>query len=145
MFGNKTVKVNMNVLSNGIDTVVYTIDELLTSIIPVNLIDQKILTKSYTHELEQLLKINSLYELSRAIINLETKLSKLEKFVQVDLEIPNLSSFYLSLSPVFLQSIVEMNEMGSSESAEIHWLEAVRIAIEEELSVWQEKSLSFGH
>lgn len=145
MFGNKSVKVNMNVLSNGIDNVVYTIDELLTSIIPVNLIDQKILIRSYAHELEQLLKINSLYELSRSIINLETKLSKLEKFVQVDLEIPNLASFYLSLSPVFLQSIVEMNEMESNESAEIHWLEAVRIAIEEELSVWQEKSLSMGH
>jgi len=145
MFGNKSVKVNMNVLSNGIDNVTYSIEELSTAIIPYNLIDKKILTKSYTFELEELLKLSSLHMLAKAIINLENKLQKLEKLIQVDLEVPNLSSFYLSLSPVFLQSFIEMSELNDSENIESHCLEAVRIAIEEELSVWQEKSLSFDH
>jgi len=145
MFGSKSVKVNMNVLNTGIENVTYTVEELLTAIIPHNLIDHKVLTKSYVYELEELLKMNSLNKIARAIINLETKLTKLEKLIQVDLEVPNLSNFYLSLSPVFLQSFIEMNDLEDSENFQNHCLEAVKIAIEEELSVWQEKSLSLGH
>ena len=145
MFGNKSVKVNMNVLNNGIENVTYSIDELLSAIIPYNLIDMKILTKSYSFELEELLKMSSLNQLAKSIINLENKLTKLESVIQVDLEIPNLSSFYLSLSPVFLQSFIEMSELNDSQNLESHCLDAVRIALEEELSVWQEKSLSLGH
>mgnify|MGYP000058508705 CR=1 FL=1 len=145
MFGNKSIKVNMNVLSNGIENDVYRIDELLDSVIPMNLIDRKLISKSYAFELEELLKVSSLYELSRAIINLERKLVKLEKVVQVDLEIPNLTNFYTSLSPVLLQSLVEIHELSDSENVENHWLDAVRIAVEEELAIWQEKSISLGH
>ncbi|OIQ19735.1 MAG: hypothetical protein BM556_04430 [Bacteriovorax sp. MedPE-SWde] len=145
MFGNKSIKVNMNVLSNGIENDVYKIDELLDSVIPMNLIDRKLISRSYAFELEELLKVSSLYELSRAIINLERKLVKLEKVVQVDLEIPNLTNFYTSLSPVLLQSLVEIHELSDSENVENHWLDAVRIAVEEELAIWQEKSISLGH
>ncbi|EQC52710.1 hypothetical protein, partial [Bacteriovorax sp. DB6_IX] len=60
MFGSKSVKVNMNVLNTGIENVTYTVEELLTAIIPHNLIDHKVLTKSYVYELEELLKMNSL-------------------------------------------------------------------------------------
>lgn len=145
VFNNKSIKVNMNVLSNNLETNSYSVDELLNGIVPVNLIDQKTIDNAFAYELEELLKLNSLYELSRAIINLEQKLNRLEKYVQVDLMMPNLNAFYSSLSPVFLQSFVETNGNMDKEDLQNNWLEAVRIAIEEELIIWQEKTESEGH
>ncbi len=54
-------------------------------------------------------------------------------------QIPSLSEFYKSLSPILLRSLWENSD--NSELSKV-WLESLRVAIEEELYFWQEGSES---
>lgn len=138
-FFGKNIKVNDAYLSNSIHDQNYSIDDLLNKSISMAFIDQDVLNHAYILEIESILALDNLYDVSRTVLNLERKLVKLNKELSVSIEVPSLASFYLSLSPVFLQSFVESKELAEEEDLESHWLEAVRIALEEELTVWQEK------
>ncbi len=120
---NRPFKVNMNYLNDKIHEDVYTIDELLKEVVPFSLVDKEIIRAMYLLELESLLTITDVNKLARSIV----------------LEMPDLSTFYLSLSPVFLQTLCEEGDNEEPESLKGQWLKAFRIAIEEEVSSWQEK------
>ena len=84
-------------------------------------------------------KINQLVQLLRQF-----------KDEEVYKELPNLDDFYRILSPVLLRSVsqtldslshdekINLNANGE-ESLLKGWLESLRIAIEEEIHIWQEK------
>lgn len=136
---NRPFKVNMNYLNDKIHEDVYTIDELLKEVIPFSLVDKEIIKAMYLLELESLLTITDVNKLARSIVSLERKLYKLSDLIPAHLEMPDLSTFYLSLSPVFLQTLCEEDDNEEPNSLKGQWLKAFRIAIEEEVSSWQEK------
>ena len=136
---NRPFKVNMNYLNDKIHEDVYTIDELLKEVVPFSLVDKEIIRAMYLLELESLLTITDVNKLARSIVSLERKIYKLSDLIPTHLEMPDLSTFYLSLSPVFLQTLCEEGDNEEPESLKGQWLKAFRIAIEEEVSSWQEK------
>ncbi len=138
-FNQKHIKVNQAYLANSIHQENLNVDDLISGQVPLNLVDQDIIDSMYVVEIEKILNEETLYQISRAVINLENKLSKLDEIVNFDVEIPNLREFYTSLSAVFLQCFVETEKIDDLEDAKAHWLEAVKIGLEEELSIWQEK------
>ncbi len=135
----KNIKVNMNYLNEQVHHSDYSLKELISGALPLKLLDQDIVNKSYRLELVELLSINDLYRLAKEVLNLERKLKKLEKMIGVDIHIPALKSFYESLSPVMIQALAEVSDSRDRDDVEVVWLEAVRIAIEEEMASWQEK------
>ena len=136
---NRPFKVNMNYLNDKIHEDVYTVDELLNEVVPYSLIDKEIISRMYLLELESLLTITDVNHLARSLVSLERKLLKLSNLISTQLEVPDLSTFYLSLSPVFLQTLCEEDGSEQAETLKSQWLKAFRIAIEEEVSTWQEK------
>lgn len=138
-FNSKNIKINESYLSNSFHNHKYKIEDLLSGVIPVSFIDQEVLNATFSLEIEEILQLETLYTISRAIINLESKLNKIKNILSVDLEIPHFDNFYYSLSPVFLQTFVETKELFEVEELQGHWLEGIKIALEEELTIWQEK------
>ncbi len=136
---NKPFKVNMNYLNDKIHESVYTIDELLNEVVPFKLLDQEVIDQTYILELESLLTHSNVNDLARSIVSLERKLVKLSPFCGSHIVMPELSSFYLSLSPVFLQTLCEEDSTEEINSVKSQWLKAIRIALEEEIASWQEK------
>ena len=136
---NKPFKVNMNYLNDKIHETVYTIDELINEVVPFNLLDQEIIDQTYYLELESLLTHSDVNNLARSIISFERKLVKLSPFCGSHIIMPELSAFYLSLSPVFLQTLCEEESGEEASTIKSQWLKAIRIAIEEEIASWQEK------
>ncbi|EQC47456.1 hypothetical protein [Bacteriovorax sp. Seq25_V] len=138
-FNQKYIKVNQAYLANSIHQESLGVDDLINGQVPLNLLDQEIIDSMYVREIEKILNEETLYQISRAVINLENKLNKLEEIVNLDVVVPNLREFYTSLSAVFLQCFVETENIDDLDEAKSHWLEAVKIGLEEELSIWQEK------
>ncbi len=139
-FNQKNIRVNMNYLNEQVHHSEYSIRDLINGSLPQRLIDQEIVISAYRRELNSLLNIDNVYVLAKELLSLERKLIKLVKVVGVHISLPNLEKFYSSLSPVILQSLAQMNENFDQEDLTNTWLEAVRIAIEEELVSWQEKN-----
>lgn len=138
-FNTKNVRVNENYLVNSIHHQQYKIEDLISGIVPVSFIDQEVLNNTFLVEIAEILQIDNIHEISRSIINLEARLNKLKKNISVDLYLPQFKNFYYSLSPVFLQTFVETQNLDNHEEMHEHWLEAIKIALEEELTIWQEK------
>lgn len=135
----KNLHVNESFLANGFHHQEYRIDDLLRGEIPLSFLDQEILNSTFVLEIEEILQIENLYNISRAIINLDSKISKLKNLISVDLELPQLQNFYFALSPVLLQTFIETKELNDVAELQEHWLEGIKIALEEELTIWQEK------
>lgn len=96
--------------------------------------------KAFCNDLKKLLSKETLKEVVDEIFLIENTLSLLSLKDEVDFSLPNLDHFYHSLSPILLRAIWENLESESNRNHVLHgWLESIRIAIEEELYIWQEK------
>ena len=104
-------------------------------IIPLS---EKELVKALTNDLKNLLEIDEMEQLVHEIFKLETQISFLNDKGK---NVPDLNIFYQNLSPVLLRSLLEVKAEGIEDPSELLnlWKEAIRIAIEEEFHVWQEK------
>lgn len=84
------------------------------------------------HVLEKLKKLLTLEDLGEII----DELLELE-------ELPSQKDFFQHLSPLLLRATREnLKSSGSRELLLKGWKEALRVAIEEEVYIWQEKSFS---
>lgn len=101
---------------------------------------------AYTTELKGILEEEDLAQIVRKIFSLQSSLNQLRS--TVDLEaIPTLDSFYKNLSPVFLQVLYQY--LSGEQNARVldpeqvmsQWVAALRVALEEEYYLWQEKLL----
>jgi hypothetical protein len=136
-----SVRVNMNVLNNNIHDLDLYFNDILEGAVPKSLVDQKLIDKSFLNELTTLLETETeVSSLAKKISSLERKINKLEDFLPTEIEVPSLYDFHLSLSPVFLQMLIETETSNNPNEFKTNCLEALRIALEEELSVWQEKT-----
>ena len=94
---------------------------------------------AYINDLQRILEMS---EIENIIVNMFELESNLENLVQKFSEeniLPTLTNFYADLSPLLLQIILERGE--AEESVMKGWLEAIRIAIEKEIYIWQEKKI----
>ncbi|MFG1493709.1 hypothetical protein ACRXCV_03425 [Halobacteriovorax sp. GFR7] len=140
-FDHNQVKVNKEFFRESARQIDYTIEDFLHDDIPHSLLEQNVLDVAYINHLSSLLKINSIFDLAQEILELEKSLDKLAHRLPVDINIPKMETFYQQLGPVFIQLFVEIKDLEDHKELEGEWLKAVRIALEEEIVVWQEKNL----
>ncbi|EPZ49465.1 hypothetical protein M902_0417 [Bacteriovorax sp. BAL6_X] len=140
-FDQNQVKVNKEFFRESARQIDYTIEDFLQDDIPHSLLEQNVLNSAYINHLTSLLKINSIFDLAQEILELEKSLDKLAHRLPVDINIPTMKIFYHQLGPVFIQLFVEIKDLEDHKELEGEWLKAVRIALEEEIVVWQEKNL----
>lgn len=104
-------------------------------------VSSRIVIQAYCESLKDILLKNSLDEIIPEIFHIEQNLNFLiDEVNESEVEYPKLDEFYKHLSPIFLQSILEhLDDHESREKVMKSWKEAIRIAIEEEIYIWQEK------
>lgn len=101
--------------------------------------------QAFCADLKLILEVEDLAELVRKIFVLQQLVSQLQE-VNTDGEAnwPHLDSFFRNLSPVLLQALFQhlqsVNDAGSLEMFD-QWRSALRVALEEEYYLWQEKLL----
>ncbi len=99
--------------------------------------------ESYCLELRKILELAYLEQVIHGLLQLESKLTAVideNEIIDHDDLAPSLSALYQRLTPLFLRSMLEtMPEENEVEDIRKGWLEGLRIAIEEELYIWQEK------
>ncbi len=94
---------------------------------------------AYCSDLKNCLEHESLESLLEDFFRLETHLNSLAELEQ-DVATEALSEFYHYLSPVFLRVLKEsIDGQVKGEMIMSRCLEALRVALEEELYLWQEK------
>lgn len=140
-FDHNQLKVNKEFFRESARQVEYTLEDFLHDDVPHSLIEQAVLDHAYTARLMELLKVNSIHELAKEVLEVEKILEKLSAKLPLDIQIPKMETFYHQLGPVFIQLFVEVQEINEPKKLEGEWLKAVRIALEEEIIVWQEKNL----
>ncbi|MDD0854122.1 hypothetical protein HBN50_13500 [Halobacteriovorax sp. GB3] len=97
---------------------------------------------AFCNDLKSVLDKDSIKEMIKDILTIENNLNILSKKHFVRFELPDLEEFYKKLSPVLLQSVYENVDGSFDIDSVLHgWMESLRIAIEEELYLWQEKNL----
>jgi hypothetical protein len=112
-------------------------------------IDQNTIIQLFCNDLKSLLELTDLSELIKRLNHLDQLLGHLND-EEFDHEIPNLDDFFRTLSPILLRSVSQTldslskeNENSLQEDGEetllMGWLESLRISIEEEIHIWQEK------
>lgn len=96
------------------------------------------LLQMFCHDLKDLLTIEEPLDLFKRVESLEFHLESLRE--EDSDKIPNLDDFFKVLSPVLMRAVIENIESDEGREA-LHqgFLEALRIAIEEEIHIWQEK------
>ena len=111
--------------------------------------DKNQIIQLFCNDLKQLLDISELRELIKKLNQLHHLLLNLnDEGVYKDL--PNLDDFFRVLSPVLLRSVSQALDTISQDEKNNHsqsceesllmgWLESLRISIEEEIHIWQEK------
>lgn len=96
-------------------------------------------TSAYCNDLKNCLEHESLENLLEEFFKLEAHLNSLTE-LDLDFAGEALSEFYHYLSPVFLRVLKEsLDRQVNGEMVLERCLEALRIALEEELYLWQEK------
>lgn len=92
----------------------------------------------FCNELKALLAIEATLELFKRVESLEFHIESLRE--EDPDKVPNLDDFFKVLSPVLMRAIIENIESDEGREA-LHqgFQEALRIAIEEEIHIWQEK------
>lgn len=100
-------------------------------------INEDQIKKAYCHDLTKAIEQETIKQIIQKIFEIESNLKQLNEKIEDDenIKIPHLEEFYKNLTPVFLRSLLEMPEKTSNESDEIFkgWIEALRIAVEEEI------------
>ncbi|MFG1500789.1 hypothetical protein ABMA70_11345 [Halobacteriovorax sp. XZX-3] len=140
-FDHNQVKVNKEFFRETARQIDYSIEDFLHDDVPHSLVEQNVLNTAYINHLTSLLKINSIFDLAQEVLELERSLEKLSHRLPIDIKIPTMETFYHQLGPVFIQLFVEVRDLEDHKELEGEWLKAVRIALEEEIVVWQEKNL----
>lgn len=110
------------------------LDDLLGSEIELNR-----LSRAYVNSLKVCLEQEDLSSLLKEFFRMEKVLKEIEE--NIDVEINALCEFYQYLSPILLRVLQESFELTekSEQSLKERCLEAVRVALEEEFYLWQEK------
>lgn len=89
-------------------------------------------------ELKECLSFDELNDCLEALFKLEHLMDEVDK--DLEGESPHLEEFYRHLSPSLLRVLWEVShERLDFEGQKERWLEALRVSLEEELYVWQEK------
>ena len=99
------------------------------------------IVESFCVEIKRILATGDLSELIEGIFALENTLEALASDPRYEGdELPHLGDFYQHLSPLLLRLVVEsQREGGDEESILQSWPEALRVSLEEEVYLWQEK------
>lgn len=101
--------------------------------------DSREIITHYIEDLKELLELDSAVDIIQGIHKIEALLNKLEERFP-GMELPNLSDFYLELSPLLLQKYWELRTNPLTEESTDHlFTKSLFIAIEEEIYIWQEK------
>jgi hypothetical protein len=103
---------------------------------PATLITKDEVLKSLVKELKRLLLYEDIDSLIEGIFLTEHFLEEIAHYVQ-DKNFPLFEDFYKNLSPIVLRTIQESMKEGKIKSSSV--LEALRVAVEEELYYWQEE------
>ncbi len=100
--------------------------------------NQNRIIQMFCHELKSLLSLDEPLELLKRVESLEFHLETLRE--EDSQKVPNLDDFFRVLSPVLMRAVIENIETNEGREA-LHqgFQEALRIAIEEEIHIWQEK------
>lgn len=101
-----------------------------------NFIDFHEVLNSYCHELKIILKENDPKSCLEKFFKLEEIILKL---AELNEDLPSLLDFHKSFSSTVLRIFWECIASEDMDSLSSRFLEAFRIAIEEELYIWQEK------
>ena len=110
--------------------------EIISDIESGSFIDFHEILISYCHELKEILKINDSKLCLEKFFKIEESIFKLEELNE---DLPNLTDFHKSFSTTVLRIFWECTASEDMQSLSDRFLEAFRIAIEEELYIWQEK------
>ncbi|OUR98645.1 hypothetical protein A9Q84_04305 [Halobacteriovorax marinus] len=115
------------------------LENLLLDLEKGNIFDTSDIYKSYCFELKSILKSDDVKESLENFFKVENQLEKLESMFEFEGAVPNLLDFHRNFSPTVLRAFWESISANEFESLPVKLLEAFRIAIEEELYIWQEK------
>jgi hypothetical protein len=121
---------------NESDAYIKTLKDIIFDIENGNFVDFHEVLTSYCHELKEILKINNSKLCLEKFFKLEDTLLKLEELNE---NLPTLLDFHKSFSSTVLRIFWECIASEDMQSLSSRFLEAFRIAIEEELYIWQEK------
>lgn len=104
------------------------------------LLTHQLILKSLCEEVKGCLEHEDLKSCLQAFFKIEFFLQELEEEIS---EVPSLKEFYEVLSPTLLRVLWEGLE-GDLKLEELkdRWLEALRVSLEEELYLWQEKMVN---
>ena len=138
-------KANQNMIDDSIILLTACDDSTISQL------DNKTLITYFCNDLKNILKIGDIRNIIHKLNQLDHTLIHLKE-EEINLETPNLDDFFRTLSPVLLRSIEESldsmsmnlntNEKRNGEESLLKgWLESIRISIEEEIHIWQEKIL----
>lgn len=117
----------------------------------ISQLDRKTILHYFCNDLRKILENDDLQKMIRELNQLDQLLVHLRE-EDINSDAPNLDEFFRILSPVLLRSIDEsLNTLSINKESEAQeegensllkgWLESIRIAIEEEIHIWQEKIL----
>lgn len=116
-----------------------TLREIVEDVDSGNYLDTEELIKSFSHELKKILQIEDPKVCLEKFFKLEDILETLEEVNQFDEQLPSLLEFHRSFSVTALRIFWECLASDEIATLSSRFLEAFRIAIEEELYIWQEK------
>jgi len=106
----------------------------------IDLLEKGEVLKAFCNSLKNLLDITDLKSLISGLFEIEYTLNSIKENGAIESDMPCFAGFYNSLSPILLRAVLE-HDLDNEDSGTLikGWLEALRIALEEELYVWQEK------
>jgi hypothetical protein len=99
-----------------------------------------VIYSALVNDLKAVLEVKTAVDAIEIIHEIESNLNKLYHRFEDD-GLPRFDDFHKDLSQIFLQKYWEMKRNPISASSEDQWLlQAILIAIEEEIYIWQEKT-----
>jgi len=95
---------------------------------------------AFCNSIKNLLELDDIKVLISSLFDIELALNSFKESGVLINELPDFRDFYSSLSPILLRSVLE-HDLNSEDSDQLlkGWLGALRIALEEDLYIWQEK------
>lgn len=117
-----------------------TIKEILEENYDLKKISREEFIMAYCQELKEILGMRDLSLMIQSILALESDLMFIHEAIKDIKNLPRLRNFFIQLSPLLMQSFLEIkNNEDDEEAFHEGWIEAFRIALEEEIYIWQEK------
>ena len=121
-----------------------TLKELLSS--NWELLDDHDVRDAFCNDIKSTLVEDDILNMIDKIFQIESSINIFRSEVfkdNIDVLLPSLDNIFLNLSPLMLRSIWENLSADNNSQLEIikGWQEALRVALEEEVYVWQEKNV----